>query len=344
MYGQNSNSSDFPVLNRDLILSKTNSLTLLRAYVSPEIEIHDGFSAPEWLRSAQMCKPDRSPSCSVYVNNKGECILKDWATGLKADVFDIVKLKFSYDYNQALKKIAEDFGIDYYGKNPNERDKAKFETDPSEIQFRKEYSDIRYTLRQFDYLDRLYWLSFGIPLEILRTLNIYCVSQVWLNGELFYVHRQHDPAYLYDFRSFDKGKVKIYFPNRKKTRFLTNVAAHNFLEGMDSLERFGEKIIITKSYKDVAFIRSLKIQSVSPSSETVLVNESLIQDIHSRFGMTYILFDNDEQGERMSDVYKKTYPFINQIFVPKTVAKDITDVSKKKGRKYAKSLLEEMII
>lgn len=345
MYGQQSNSSELPQLTRDLILSKTHSLTILRAYVDPNVEIHQGFSAPDWLRLAQMSKPDKSPSCSVYLNNKGNCILKDWATGLKADVFDLVKMKFSCNYNEALIRIAEDFGIDYYGRIANlEGLTQKFETDLSDIKYRKEYSDIRYTLRPFNHLDRMYWLSFGIPLETLRKLNIFCISEMWLNGELNYVYRTHDPAYLYDFKNFQKGKVKIYFPNRKKVRFITNVAGHNFLEGMDTLERFGKRIVITKSYKDVAFIRSLQIQSVSPSSETVLINEQLMEDIHSRFGMTYVLFDNDEQGEKMSEVYKQTYPFITQIFIPKTVAKDITDVSRKKGKKYAATLLEEMLI
>lgn len=340
MYGQDTTGS-LPILNKELILSKTNSLSLMRAYLAKDIEIHSGFVAPEWLRMAQMSKPDRSPSCSVYVNNKGECILKDWATGLKADVFDIVKLRFACDFNQALIKIAEDFGINYYGRKSESQ--KKFELDPSEIEYSKEYSDIRYKLRSFNHFDRNYWLSFGIPLEILRTLNIFCISHLWVNGQLTYVYRQHDPAYLYDFKNFNKGKVKIYFPFRKKARFITNVAGRDFLEGMDTLDRFGKKIVITKSYKDVAFIRSLKIQSVSPSSETVLISEQLMENIHSRFGMTYVLFDNDEQGEKMSEVYKSTYPFIHQIFIPKNLAKDITDLSKRKGRKYAESLLDEIL-
>lgn len=342
MYGNlgQSNSFDSP-LTKDLIYQHVNSLTLMKTYLHPDVEAYQGFVTPDWLRSAQLRKIDKSPSGSIYVRSDGSCVFKDWGTGYKGDVFDIVQLKYNCNYDKALIRVAEDFGIPYYGRKKEIETLQLFEQDNSEIKYRKEFTDIRYKLKKsFSYQDKLYWLSFGIPISVLKSLKIFPVEALWINGELYYVHRDSDPCYVY---IFDKVKVKAYFPNRKKARFITNIAGSNFLEGFNLLDRFGKNLIITKSYKDVAFIKSLDIQSVSPSSETVLVNRDIMDDIHSRFGMTYVLFDNDEQGEKMSYQYKQAYPFINQIFIPKEVAKDITDVSKKRGKDFATKLLLNLI-
>lgn len=329
---------DKPTLNKAYVLSKVNSLSIFRSYVYPDLEPYSGFICPDWVRSSLNRKLDNRNSASVYLSSTGEYIFKDWGSGFKGDVFELIKLKYNCNYNEALIRVANDFGLDYFGKKDNQLAIFKCE---ERAEVKKEYCEIRFKPRRFDYMDRLFWLSFGIPLDFLSSLKIYAVEAVWLNGELNYIYRPHDAAYAYD---FGNGKVKIYYPHRKEYRFLTNTASSNFLEGFDTLPRFGKELIITKSYKDVAFIRSLNIPSVSTSSETVLINNKLMEEIQSRFAITYILFDNDDQGVKMSNTYVQEYPFLNQIFIPKSIAKDITDVSKKRNRQFAEKTLKELLI
>lgn len=342
MYGlseSSENKSHLPNLTKTLILQNTNVCTLMRTYLGVDFQPFTAFKSPDWLRSSLMYKLDSNPSATVYLDNNNNATFKDWGVGYSSDIFGIVKLKYCVDYNGALEKIAEDFGIDYYGRRTNIDELKLFKQDNSLIEFRKEYKEIKYRLRKFDYLDKKYWLSFGIPIQTLKKLNIFCADSLWINGELKYVYRPHDPAYIYIFKD---EKIKVYFPYRKTTRFITNISGLSFLEGFDFLPKYGSKLVITKAYKDVAFIKSTEIESVSPCSESILVNKEIMDEVQSRFGIIYILFDNDEIGVKMSDKYKMTYPFLQQIFIPKNLSKDITDLSKKKGRKYATEMIGEL--
>lgn len=332
-------SSNLPVLTKAYILSQVSALTIFRKYLELQIDPYVGFVSPSWVRSSLMMKSDTRVSATIYLNNDGVGFtFKDWGAGYRGDCFDIVKMKFGYNFNDALIRVANDFGLPYQGKKFNEI--AKFQIEVIEDIKAKEYSEIRFRVREPNYNDKLYWESYRLQLKQLPK-NIFFVNEVWLNGELHYIYRPHDPAYAYYFGS---GKVKIYFPLRRKSKFLTNYSSHDFLEGFDYLDKFGEKLVITKSYKDVSFIMSLKIPSVSTSSESVLVSERLMLDVQSRFSTVFLLFDNDDQGIKMSKKYIETYPFLKQIFIPKNIAKDITDTSRKKGREFAKNILEELTV
>jgi 5S rRNA maturation endonuclease (ribonuclease M5) len=339
MYGSSQNSNSLPTLTSSLIYKHVNALALMRSYLELDIDPFIGFTCPDWLRKALNSKPDKNPSCSVYV--KGSNVtFNDFGIGFRGDVFNIIKLKYNCDYNQALIKVAEDYGIEYYGRQSIITELKKFDQDSSSIVFNKEYTDIRYKVRQMTQQDYNFWKSFGIPLATLKMLNIFLAESVWVNGELKYVYRPHDPAFIY---AFNESTVKVYFPYRKSHRFLMNINGKHYMEGMESLDRFGDKLVITKSYKDVAFIRSLSIQSVNPSSESVLVNSDIMQNLHSRFGEQFLLFDNDTQGKKMSDIYKAEFPYLNQIFIPEGYSKDITDTARKFGRAKAKEVLDSLI-
>ena len=96
------NLSFEPKLTKELILSKFSEEQLMEYYLN--IPVKKGL-----VRSP--LREDKRPTCSFFRNNKGTLMFKDFATGQCLDIFSIVQQIFRCNYFEALRIIANDFGI-----------------------------------------------------------------------------------------------------------------------------------------------------------------------------------------------------------------------------------------
>lgn len=104
-------------------------------------------------------------------------------------------------------------------------------------------------------------------------------------------------AYCYSDFPINK---KIYFPKRKKNqgpRFISTTD-QNDIGGINTLPVIGDKLVITKSYKDWRVLKNNNIDSVWFQGEG-LIPETLPQ-LLKRFDETIIWFDNDKEGIKYS--------------------------------------------
>ena len=319
-------------ITKELILSKFSEEQIMEFYL--QVPIKKGlFRSP--------LRKDRNPTCSLYRNGSGTLIFKDFATGQSLNIFGVVQVKFNCNYRQALRIIANDFGI-VSTKNIS-KNVGKINYTPSIIKD-KTISKIQIEIQNFTEQDLKWWNKFGITKEILQHFNVYSCKHVFLNGNLFAAYQQNCPIYGYYGGKIQENKEKVelwkcYFPKRKEYRFIGNYPAKK-LQGYDKLPKKGKICVLTKSQKDVMALYAYGIPACAPNSETVIPSKTIIDDLTNRFEYVFALWDNDNTGVVFLNKMKHQYPQLHCLIIPrKYEAKDFSDLRAKYGEQETKKFI-----
>lgn len=322
-----------PKLTKELILSRFSEEQIMEFYL--HIPIKKGlFRSP--------LRRDKEPTCSFYRSGKGDLIFKDFATGQHLNVFGVVQSLFNCDYFEALKIIANDFGI--VRDKSITRNPGKINSNPIQIKD-KEMSKIQIEVQDFSELELKWWGKYGIDLNILKKFDVYSCKHLFLNGQLFAKSQQHCPIFGYYGKKYQGLELwRCYFPKRTSFRFITNWPSKK-IQGYDQLPKQGKLLVITKSMKDVMCLYSCGITACAPNSETQFVSDSVLEDLKKRFKHIVVLFDNDETGISFMNRLKKKHPDLVYTWIPRHYnAKDISDYYKEYGRKETLNLIKEFVL
>ena len=322
------NLSFEPKLSKELILSRFSEEQLMEYYL--RIPVKKGlFRSP--------LRDDKNPTCSFFRNNKGTLLFKDFATGQCLDIFSIVQQMFKCNYFEALKIIANDFGI--IQNKSIKRNPGKINENPIKIED-KELSKIQVEIQDFTDLELKWWEKYGITKNILQKYQVYSCKYVFLNGNLLAKSQQHCPIFGYYGKKYHGLELwKIYFPKRTNYRFIGNYPCKK-LQGYDNLPKSGKICVITKSQKDVMALYAYGIPACAPNSETIIPSEFIINDLTSRFEHVFALWDNDITGVTFLNKIKKKYPQIKCLIIPRNLeAKDFSDLRAKYGYKKTKEFI-----
>ena len=322
------NLSFEPKLSKELILSRFSEEQLMEYYL--RIPVKKGlFRSP--------LRDDKNPTCSFFRNNKGTLLFKDFATGQCLDIFSIVQQMFKCNYFEALKIIANDFGI--IQNKSIKRNPGKINENPIKIED-KELSKIQVEIQDFTDLELKWWEKYGITKDILQKYQVYSCKYVFLNGNLLAKSQQHCPIFGYYGKKYHGLELwKIYFPKRTNYRFIGNYPSKK-LQGYDKLPKTGKICVITKSLKDVMALYAYGIPACAPNSETIIPSEFIINDLTSRFEHVFALWDNDITGVTFLNKIKKKYPQIKCLIIPRNLeAKDFSDLRAKYGYKKTKEFI-----
>lgn len=308
--------------------SVSNLLTLIT-----EFDIYRFYLGEEFCIGCNLHSPlrdnDRNPSFSVF-NSNNSLRWKDFGTGKSGDFIEFVKLKFNLSFKQALDKVYNDLtsiksqSVPYYlfpGIQPKREIKVK--------------------KRDFTRFDLEYWSSFGINQQILNKYEVSALQKYWLiegNKEMVFNSIKNISVYCYHFGSY---KYRLYSPFNKDFKWITN-AGSEILQGWNQLSIKGEKLILSKSLKDVMTLNSLGFEAVAPQSEHTIIPEDVIIELIRRFEEIIVFFDNDNSGIEASKRYKERYN-LKTVFLPDKTAKDISDYYKAFGEICTKSILKEIL-
>ena len=322
-----------PNLTKELILSRFSEEQIMEYYL--HIPIKKGlFRSP--------LRRDREPTCSLYRNKSGTLIFKDFATGQHLNVFEIVQTMYNCKFYDALKIIANDFGIIRDSNLP--RNPGKINKNPIKIED-KEMSKIQVEIQDFTELELKWWKRYGITKEILEHFNIYSCKYVFLNDQIIAKSQQHCPIFGYYGKRYQGIELwRCYFPKRTSFRFVTNWPSKK-IQGYDQLPSRGNLLVITKSMKDVACLYSMGVTAIAPNSETQFISDSVLNDLKERFKHIVVLFDNDYTGISFMSKIKKKYPELIYTWIPRSLgAKDISDYYKENGRKSTIKLITSFLL
>lgn len=327
----------FPIkLTKELILSKFSEEQIMEYYLHIPIK-HGLFRSP--------LRDDKNPTCSLFRNNKGVLMFKDFATNQCLDICGVVQNIFNCDYFEALNIIANDFGI--IQNNSLKKNKGKINSNPIKIED-KELSKIQVEIKEFSELELKWWGKYGITKEILKKFNVYSCKHVFLNDQLCASSQQHCPIYGYFGGIITQNKMKFelwrcYFPKRKSYRFITNWSSKK-IQGFDQLPKNGKLLVITKSLKDCLSMYSCGITAIAPNSENLFISDKILTELKNRFKYIVVFYDIDIPGISNMRRIKKSYPELNYFFIPrKYQAKDFSDFHAKYGRKKTLEIIKKYI-
>jgi hypothetical protein len=187
--------------------------------------------------------------------------------------------------------------------------------------------EIEPTIRPWDSSDQSYWYGrYGIERDTARYYGIESTSYAMFKSsdyEYSLIHTTLDPLYSY---KMAKGIYKTYMPlttgpNKWKNNY--GSTSIQIVEG--DIQRQGSPIlIIQKALKENAYIyQHHKIDSVSSTSETSMINEVSMGKYLNYYEKVYVMLDNDATGLDANLRYRDRYG-VEPILLPSGI-KNITD-------------------
>lgn len=286
-------------------------------------------------------RKDNTPTCSFYRDKAGRLIFKDFRGDFYGNFVEVVKFKYNVSYHKALAIIANDFGILL---NPElEKHKSCIKEYTNNVLKPSEESIIKVKVKDFTEDELNWWGSFGIGLTTLKKFFVFSCEIVFLNDQIYSYSTptNFNFGYFYPSRDSKKQFWRIYYPQNKKYRFISNWNK-TMIQGFHMMPKSGEFLVITKSMKDVMLCYELGIPAIAPNSENLFITEAQWDNIVIKFRKIFLLYDTDLAGVSNSKRIKKKFPKIQVLLIPrKYKAKDLTDLYKKLGTEKMLNLVEE---
>lgn len=321
-----------PELTKVYLLSKYSEETYMEFYL--------GIPVAKRLYCSPL-RSDNTPTCSFYRNKSGELIFKDFRGDFYGNFISVVMYKYSCTYHNALRIIANDFGLISDSNIPRNKGKINKEapvfkdTGPALIQIE---------MKEFSKSELEWWGDYGITEKVLKKYHVFSCNNVFLNGNVFSTSSDHNPVYGYYGGKKDGVELwRIYFPKRKSYRFISNWDSKK-IQGLKQLPEKGKLLVITKSLKDVMTLYSLGIHAIAPNSETLFIPDSLLEELKARFENIVVLYDNDLAGISNMKKIRDKYGMRCMWIPRKLEAKDISDFHKKYGRKKTLEFIKDAVL
>lgn len=316
-------------VSKENIFDKINSYDIFKKYVTGFQEIGKAFCSE--------LREDRKPTCKIIPSNN-RLIYRDFAETGFLDCFDYIQKKYNVGFQESMEMINEDFNLGLLSKM-----KIKYTPTPSKIYkvdistYNSGPADIRVSTRGWNKYDKRFWNGkYGLNSSDLDEAKIFALSGFWINGSYI---KPDTICYGYYFGIMEDGRQawKIYQPYDKNFKWSNNCDSEVY-QGYNLLPDTAEKLIITKSYKDVVVLRKIGYYAIAPQSESNSISEKLLQELKSRFKEIKLLYDNDGPGiEHSNRITNETG--IPHFYMPEEV-KDSSDYVEKYSLEELKTYID----
>jgi hypothetical protein len=277
-------------IDRDFILDRITDYDIYSAYYEMgDFELGRACLSP--------FKEEIHPSFIIGYGSTGDRLIhKSYNTKHTGDCFKFVMDLFGLDFNQALEKIARDFGL-IEGEDYNFVKKVQKIQPEVKVHVPKFLQAVpRKWLKE----DIEWWWQFYLTKN---DLNFCDDTKVYATGE-YAIDRKRQPlkpgelSYFYHLINERGSWLKIYRPQAetKKGKWVTSIP-HREMHGLSNLEGC-EVGFIQKSIKDGAFTYKYMSKAVACASSeqvTALTKEN-IDRINQSCRKVFIIFDGDEVG------------------------------------------------
>lgn len=287
-------------LKAETILAKIDPYDIYRFYIGD-------FTLGRAIHSP--LRKDENPSFCVKMSSKsGNIYHIDYAKDdIKGDCFDFVQQMYGLNFDQALKKVAQDFGIidgtEKYKKIVSTEAKEKALARPKHIHI---------ITRNFSEEELAYWSEYHLTKEdLVRDRIVFAIKQLRISRKVI-PNYDKTLRFGYYFNPF----WKVYRPLMPKDKkWIFNNTPNDTMYGLENI-REGEDILVTKSVKDYLVLRKVFPNVCGVQHESVgAINKTNIELLQKKCKNVYIFFDNDEVGVR-SCTYYNQFGF-NYVNIPK---------------------------
>jgi hypothetical protein len=293
----------FLSINRMYSLKKRKPLSyeeLLEFYKEEAIYLFylgDSFCINRFIKSPFPDREDSTPSFKLrYKNNVllwhdfGDVKSAKYPKSIVGFVMRYFEIS---NYMEAMNRIMDDMkdfscNSNIFKELENIREKSN-KISKKGITVRKEFKE-----HELDF-----WKSLGVSKEILEEYFVKAVVECFIEGRLWRRSSKYDPMFAYILsKEIDDYSFQVYRPLAEDK--INKFRDHNtdgYLFGLDQLPKKGEKLIITKSCKDVLVLRSRGYWAICPFSEASYVHLlAILPSLFERFTNIFIMYDPDPAG------------------------------------------------
>lgn len=279
-----------------------------------------------------ICSPiraDKKPSFGIYMSNGGHIYYKDFASGERGSLLDLLCKHWQCNLNQALDKISQLF-----------IEKKGITIKPKQIKIltRKESasaSKIQVTVRPWHDYDYAYWESYGVQKKWLRYAEIYPISHKIVTKEgKKYIFPADKYAYVFVNRKEGNLSLKIYQPFNKNGYKWCSKADKSVIDLWTKIPEFGDKVVIASSLKDALCLScNIGIPALALQGEGYNMSTTAINELKRRYKKVFISFDTDAPGREDAIKLANETGFINIVPDLKD-CKDYSDAFKAYGKEW----------
>ena len=239
---------------------------------------------------------EKNGSFKIFLRDN-EVFHKSYNSFHKGDAFKFVQDLFGINFNEALNKIASDFGL-------LETSGAKLERVVSELpKIEKKASRppkiiaevySKWQQRHIDYLAEYHLIP--EDLNFCSDTKCYPLKQFYLNSSKFNVNNK-EVGFVYNVNKFNK----IYLPNRPKDQKWWSNIPFSYIHGLDNLKGC-DLGILSKSIKDGALLSKYITPCVSilQAENSTAITQEHIDYIKINCKNLLIAMDTDPQGKKTS--------------------------------------------
>ena len=330
----------------DLLDLDSNAKEVIKRHLT-EYEIYSYYLGYAFQVGKNINSPfrkDPNPSFNIGYNALQDSLFyyDHGDSSYYGDCFKFVSQLCSLNYRDTCIKIYRDY-ITGKIKNPNSPIIITYDGKkaiPNKI--------LQFEPRKFTTEDEQYWDEIGITKEFRELFKIKAADKIYLDLNLIWTSTPEDPIYIY--KVFNKIKVYRPLTKNKSYKWLSNCTMYD-VQGWEQLPEYNDcdTLIITKSLKDVAVLRSLGYLAISPSSENTLIPTTAMSLLVSKFGFKkfIVLYDRDHGGmigaRKMYIKYRGEYN-ISFKFIGHGLPKDISAFRRQYGvntlKRYLLNLLQ----
>lgn len=287
-------------ITKEWILKHVDDYTILYYYYGP-FKLNKAYCS-------FFDKGDSNPSTVFYMGNTGRIIYYDFRSGEKLDCFGFVQKLHGCSFKETLEQIADDFGL-IDKSTCKVLPKVIIEAQNEEKQAKKE-TLIQFEPESWNSKNLEFWRKYEITQNELVRHNVYPVKKLFLNHLEIYGNNTNQYAYPLNFEG-GRG-VKIYSPNNPKMKWLSSIPIDQPF-GINDLCYEDDKVIITKSKKDLIILRKFFKDVVATQNESeASLSEEVQNKLRRRYSQRIIIWDNDDVGvENCKKFNNKGFKYFN---------------------------------
>jgi len=284
---------------------------------------------------------ERNPSFMIG-NKQGRLTFIDFAdTSKRGSCFDFVRMSFNLkDLKEVLALIDRDFGLGFSRETNTEQYKRIVSQYIQPVRAVKAYSNIQVVVKAFTNDELAYWNQYHQSLDDLKANNVYSISKVYLNKQLFPVPFELRFGYLYD------DKWKIYRPHAKdkKSKWVPNNVPITAMDGKDDIKNC-DVAFINKSKKDYMVMKKLFPCSCAVQNEGLgCFSPENVEYIKSNSASQILSFDSDvtgvENSQQITKIFNFDYCNVPRKYLSEGI-KDWADLAKAHGMQAIEDYLKE---
>lgn len=251
---------------------------------------------------------DNRPSFSLYTRDGRTVYYRDFATGEKGSLLELLGKMWGLDYNKVIDRIYKDtisssnhIKVDLLKGNASTHNTT---LSPVKLECKT---------REWRDYDIEYWGSYGITLDWLKYADVYPISHKIIIKE---GKRMVFPAdkLAYTFVEFKEGKIthKFYQPLNKEGFKWQNSHDRSVISLWTKVPEKGDIICICSSLKDALCLWSnTGIPCIAVQGEGYPLSQTAINELKRRFNKQIISLDGDNAGIKDSKRLAELTNFIN---------------------------------